>query len=182
MDAKDKDALTKRIALQLQIALTAWHELYPDDSDEDACDKSLEIVQNDLEEILTRPDLPPVVAGGEPAVVAVEPAPIPVVTPPLAALEVPAPPPRPSSPPPPRFAPRSLRAMVIEIAREYPGGFDISTAIEEAEAQGWSHAQPRNAISIVASTLVRDGLLVRQDRGMYALSGAFMGIEGDDAP
>src|SRR5262245_35554438 len=60
---RTKDELTKCIALNLQIALTAWHELYPEDSDADACSKSLDLVEFDLEDMLTRPDAP---ASAEP--------------------------------------------------------------------------------------------------------------------
>ena len=195
MVPESKEELAKRVALQLQIALTAWHELYPDDSDADACSKSLDLVEFEIEDLLTRPDPAPSMAPSHEAS---------NVSSGLSDEELErrvrpqTPAPKPTEPaltereefePLVRRRPREdrqqvpFRQMLIEIGREYPGGLDISTIIEEAQTRGWSHPNPRNYVSITASQLVRSGLLVRRDRGTYALSPAFMGIgDSEDAP
>lgn len=182
MTPEAKDEITKRIALQLQVALTAWQEIYPEDTDADACAKSLDIVEFEIEDFLTRPDPPapvkPVVAEGS-------------------TLQ--------HSPEPTGSNEREggghaeeatgsdrsgrgrkrgalpFRQMLIEIGREFPDGLDISTIVAEAQARGWNHPNPRGYVSVTASQLVRGGLLVRRERGRYTLSPAFMGkAESDD--
>lgn len=177
MVLESKEELTKRVALQLQIALTAWNELYPDDTDEDACRKSLDMIEFEVEDLLTRPDPPSQVAPPEPQTVAAteEPAAEDDDEAEVKAM---------SSAVGRRTKTRGtatvpFRQMLIEIGREYPGGFDISKIVAEAQSRGWSHPNARNYVSITASQLVKAGLLVRPERGTYALSPAFMG--GGDA-
>jgi hypothetical protein len=179
MVPESKEELTKRVALQLQIALTAWNELYPDDTDEDACRKSLDLIEFEVEDLLTRPDAPQAPEDETAAKPSEDAAGDDVDD----EAEVKAM----SSPVGRRTATRAstvpFRQILIEIGREYPGGFDISKIVEEAQARGWSHTNARNYVSITASQLVKGGLLVRPERGTYALSPAFMGGEdGEDAP
>jgi hypothetical protein len=171
MTIESKEELTKRVALQLQIALTAWNELYPDDTDEDACRKSLDLVEFEVEDLLTRPDPPPQGAAAQtpsPSQATVEEdddeAEVEALTRAVGRRATS----RGSGAVP-------FRQMLIEIGREYPGGFDISTIVEEAQARGWSHPNARNCVSITASQLVKGGILVRPERGTYALSPAFTG-------
>jgi hypothetical protein len=182
MVPETKEELTKRVALQLQIALTAWNELYPDDTDEDACRKSLDLVEFEVEDFLTRPDLPPPAALSEAVAIAI-PREVPVEGDDEEA-EVKAMTSRVGRRSTTRgTATIPFRQMLIEIAREYPGGFDISRIVEEAGARGWTHPNARNYVSIAASQLVKAGLLVRPERGTYALSPAFIGAApGEDPP
>lgn len=184
---RTKDELTKYIALNLQIALTAWHELYPEDSDADACSKSLDLVEFDLEDMLTRPDAP----------VSVEPETQPEAVLPSAETtdddeidqlirQLEADTPTDEAFPDglrPKRSPQqglSFRQMLIEIARQYPRGFDITQAVDDAHAQGFTHPTPRNLVSVTASGLVRAGILVRRGRGTFALSPAFLGKHDED--
>lgn len=176
MAPETKEEITKRVALQLQIALTAWSELYPEDTDEDACRKSFEIVEYEVEDLMTRPEPPS--------------APPEQTLPPYLAeydedVTIEAVPPRvrrggthPRSRDP-QGTP-SFRQMLLEIGREHPRGLSITAIVDKAQARGWSHPNARNYVSITASQLVRAGLLVRPERGIYALSPALLG--GDETP
>jgi len=180
--SETKEELTKRVALQLQIALTAWNELYPDDTDEDACRKSLDLVEFEVEDLLTRPDPPPQAPPVVPPMQA--PAPGGTSDGPFDSsvdddeAEVQALTSRAGK----RKGGASFRQMLIDIGHEYPGGFDISTVIEDARKQGWTHPNARSFVSVTCSQLVRAGLLVRRERGTYALSPAFLGGEVDPEP
>lgn len=181
MASESKEELTKRVALQLQIALTAWNELYPDDTDEDACRRSLDLVEFEVEDLLTRPD-PPAASPEAEAEAATTPSQFPPEDDEEAEVKAI------TSRVGRRTTTRDtatvpFRQMLIEIGREYPGGFDITKIVEEAEARGWTHPNARNYVSITASQLVRNGLLIRPERGTYALSPAFMGSEeAESAP
>lgn len=177
MTPESKEELTKKVALQLQIALTAWNELYPDDTDEDACRKSLDLIEFEVEDLLTRPDTSPApnaapeAPSEESADDDDDEAEVKAMTSRVGKRTT-------------RSTGVPFRQILMEIGREYPGGFDITKIVEEAQARGWSHPNARNFVSITASQLVRGGLLVRPGRGTYALSPAFAGAtvpeDGDD--
>lgn len=154
-EALTREDLTKRVALQLQMALTDWSELFPEDTDEIACSRSLELVENDLEEILTAP---------EQSVTTVE----------EPSSEPDEKPSEEASQGEPRQATGSFRDLLLDLGRAHPRGFDITTMVREAEATGWTHENPRVYVSLAASQLVRSGMLIRKERGIYALSSAYL--------
>lgn len=141
--------MVQRVALQLQLALTAWHELFPEDSDEDACERSLEIVERELEAILARDANRDSVPLAPP--------------PPVSALEV---------QPMEGLVSATFREFVVQLGRQFPTGFDISTLVEAAKTHGWKHKSPRAYACLAASQLARLGVLTRIQRGKYTLANA----------
>lgn len=152
VDADEREKLTRQVAVQLQVALTAWHELYPDDTDADACDASMKIVEEDVDGILSNREEAPTVVE-TPA----------VETRGTAAQN-----------PKDRFglASGTFRDHIIEVAIAHPEGFDIATIIEEAQAKGWRHVDPRPYATLQVTQLARMGLLTRIGRGVYVPAGS----------
>ena len=141
---------------QLQGALVAWQELYPEDSEEQACQKSYDLATEAVAAAVASQDQRGASNDEAPGVQSArQNRHVPTADSSLVKGLVAA----------------SFRELVTSIVSASPAGMDVDKVMALAQERGWrpeDHSAPRPYVCLTLSQLGRLGILTRIGKGVYA--------------